>query len=201
MEYVWINDAPIRRIKKKNEFVSMVKRFKTIYYKNRINNEDVNDINWELRQLSTDGRIGTFEDHTFVKSNDYYVYEFGGEPIGLMILQRKQGSVEILELVTSPLSGNAGDQLVEFAVNQSANGVVTLVASGQQARSFYLYLGFKADGGSLLTLNPATSPTWEKVGNTWKRKKYKDSKVLHLKKLTPLEKLQRTLKRMLKKKG
>jgi hypothetical protein len=100
-----------------------------------------------------------------------YIYDFGGQPLGVMILSVKADHIYIDFLVTHPASSGCGGILVEVAarlsVTEGKQGLVRLTAADDAAARAYGPMGFVNEVAGLpepangpMRLNAATSALW-----------------------------------------
>jgi GNAT superfamily N-acetyltransferase len=116
-------------------------------------------------------------------SYEVYAYFYSGKPVGLMSLNpaeyAKKGGVYIEDLVAHPGARNAGDLLVEKAVNLSRAGGYggkLVLAALPGSHGFYKSVGFvPVHGGvwpaqeTLLTCELMPKPPlWAQLNNRWK---------------------------------
>lgn len=105
-------------------------------------------------------------------SGAVYAYVVSGKPVGLMEISRLGDSdldPKIEFLAGHPLARNAGDILIEFAVNlseSSEQGGAIDFEPIDGAKAFYKGIGF-VEGMMVWSLYPAKAARWSKSGGRW----------------------------------
>jgi hypothetical protein len=114
-----------------------------------------------------------------ITDESVWIYEFGGQPVGAMVVDNGNGFIHIEFLVTHPGSADCGAALIQKAVELSCaanfGGKVRLAANGPTSEEFYAHLGFvniQNGGSDTMELNPANSDKWVQGNNSYRYKPF-----------------------------
>ncbi len=102
----------------------------------------------------------------------FFAYLYGGEPIGLMLLEIYDHYSKLDDVVTHPGAPGGGPIMIEFALNYIKSKrkaqLIDLWALDEHCKGPYLGMGFKPEGGGLgMRLDPAKSDKWVLVKKKW----------------------------------
>lgn len=114
-------------------------------------------------------KVAASPDYGFYDNDGYRGYRLGDDFVGFMHFRRnahKPNEIKIVLLIGHPGVENAGDILLEHALNEAGpNPTLTLVAASPRAAERYLRLGFSCDDPRFMTYS--LSPTKGRAANHW----------------------------------
>jgi hypothetical protein len=180
----WVNEPPIRKLEKSEigpcgdwltkaikDWMSTGKPAK---------DGEADQERWNQRIEGGVERAEVIAAYGYYDGCDVYAYFYSGKPVGMMTIELEKskefGLIYIGDLAGHPGARNAGDLLIEYAVNlsqaQGTKGQVRLTAL-EGSYEFYASVGFKPmngkwSPGAVGALLEPGSPQWSFLGERWK---------------------------------
>lgn len=182
-KYIWINNPPI--VKLEGEAIKPAVRD----FQKKIDPGDDKSLGREGVGAAAKEIAELIGENLEAQTEVYaYILPF---PVGLIQLERKSDCIYIDFLAANTKVANAGDILVEFALNLEPLSATLELNATAGAYGFYKNLGFLekdpdyfkqwGDAGGInsgysieLVLHAINSGGWEMVGGKWRRKKFVD---------------------------
>jgi Acetyltransferase (GNAT) domain len=181
MPYGWVNTAPIREVDS-GEISGIATKLRQ-----EVGAWGQGSENWDpgrRHHLNKTGANDLLQVLEIMGGEEHnYVYEYGGQVLGLLMVNIATDSVYIADLLAHPGTEGGGATLLEFAANLSQqhgfHGKLTLYSLNQNSSDFYLKMGFDRTkpaspaGGGDMALNPAARvDVWQFGGGQWMVKAY-----------------------------
>lgn len=170
----WVNEPPIVEIKDLERFSGFCSRFisGTTKWMVPLETEDAAIWNDEVKHNITIATLAS----TWKKANSrYFVYIVLAKPVGLMVASERQtrGLIKINCLATHIGTENAGDILIEHAVNLSQKaGYNGRLEISQYAAPEAKAWGFIESDSFRMELVARESSMWVEVNNEWRLERY-----------------------------
>jgi hypothetical protein len=102
-----------------------------------------------------------------------FSYDLNGRPVAMMALDHRGGGTTIIDhLATHPAVANAGELMIEKAVNESESngnhGKLKLISLNRKSDSFYYHMGFEKLGKGQMFLDPRSDDYWILEDGVWR---------------------------------